>query len=90
MDTEEQVYIGVDIEIAPPCEHSQHTLLHEMDDPAAYLVEHHHAECGDKKRYLICTSGLIRLYQGGVARCGSGPCDDVVQVVQVLKIIHKL
>jgi hypothetical protein len=78
---------ALDFDEVLPCEHSMHKRLHE-DEPAKYLIEVRCGHCNLSAKYLICPSGLSRMFMVQKLICPqcfkTGQTKDWIQFVETI------
>jgi hypothetical protein len=79
----------VDMDIAPQCEHSQHSTWRDHHGgPAKYLVAVYHCCKGRQRNMLICGPVLEGAMRRGVVNCTS--CGNSMPTVDAWEILEVL
>lgn len=71
---DELILLDLDFTPALPCGYKKHDLLHEPDDPAAFIVMYLCPRCPARARYLLCRSGWQRMQPPTLLGCTAPGC----------------
>lgn len=70
LDTFLDIAAHLDFDLA--CQHHQHAATHATDDPAAWVIWTVCPWCQDRRNYLLCESGRLRMTHPRTLGCR--PC----------------